>query len=289
MAQPLTAWEPPVAAPATSQPLESIEIDLLLEGISRHYGYDFRGFSRASLERRILARLRREGLTTVSALQALVLHDSASLHRLMRVMAVPTTSLFREPELFAAVRQDVVPWLRTWPSLRIWLAGCATGEEAYSMAILLEEEGLLPRSRVHATDVNPDLLVAARSGEVSSDKLVAARRAHADAGGRRPLEEHFTATGTRWRLRPQLLGRITWNQHDLVTDASFNEFHLIICANVLIYFTKLFQDRIQRLLYDSLLPFGFLGLGQRELIILSPHAGCYVPVPPTGRLLKKVR
>jgi len=289
MAQPLTVPEPTPTEPASSEPLESIEVDLLLEGVSRRYGYDFRGFSRASLERRILSRLRGERLKTVSDLQAAVLHDSASLHRLMRDIAVPTTALFREPELFRSLRDEVIPWLRTWPSLRIWHAGCATGEEAYSMAILLDEEGLLARSRIHATDVNPELLSVARGGQVSLDELASGEDAHRQAGGRRPLRDHFVIAGRRASLRSELLERLTWNQHDLTADASFNDFHLIICANVLIYYTKPFQDRIHRLLYASLLPFGFLGLGRQELISLSPHADCYLPFSPSGRLLKRVR
>ena len=157
------------------------------------------------------------------------------------------------------------------------------------MAALLDEEGLLGRSVIHATDVNVDVLAVGRRGQVSIDKLAARERAYGQAGGRRPLRDHFIVNGGRASLHPRLLDRITWNQHDLVSDSSFNDFHLIICANVLIYYTAPFQERIHGLLHDSLLPFGFLGLGEREFVTLIPHAGCYSPVLPSGGLYKRVR
>jgi chemotaxis protein methyltransferase CheR len=201
---------------------------------------------------------------------------------------VPATALFRDPGLFASIRQDVIPLLRTWPWLRIWHAGCASGEEAYSMAILLAEEGLLPRTSIYATDVNEELLARAASGRLTASKLAASQQAHHQAGGTRPLEDHLIVDSAGARLRPELLERITWAQHDLVSDTGFNDFHLIICANVLIYFTPPFRDRIHRLLDESLVPFGFLGLGERELIAAHPPAQRYRPVPQANRLFKKV-
>ncbi|TMC49434.1 MAG: protein-glutamate O-methyltransferase CheR [Chloroflexi bacterium] len=288
MAASLTAGAASAAPPQTAETLLELETDLLFEGIRRRYGYDFGAYSRESLQRRLQARMKAEGVLTLSALQEAVLHDSACMHRLLRAISVPATALFRDPGLFASIREDVIPLLRTWPWLRIWHAGCASGEEPYSMAILLAEEGLLARTSIYATDVNDELLTRAASGRLTASKLAASRQAHHDAGGARPLDEHLIVDGTGARLRPELLERITWAQHDLVSDTGFNDFHLIICANVLIYFTPPFRERIHRLLYESLVPFGFLGLGERELIAAHPPTPRYRPVPQANRLYKKV-
>lgn len=280
----------PRAVPAAAREApDDVEVDLLLEALRRVHGYDLRAFSRTSLRRRLLAWARVAGVDGVSGLQGLILRDAQALAELLRRVAVPATGLFRDPVLFRSLRSEVLPLLRTWPSLRIWHAGCATGEEPWSMAILLEEAGLLGRSRIYATDLNPAVLEVARKGVVPARQLGASAAAYRDAGGTGSLDDHLVAAGTESRLQPALLRRITWEQHDLLTDAAFNDFHLIVCANVLVYFAKPGQDRAHRLLYQSLLPFGFLALGQRELITLSPHADRFVAVGDSGRLHKRVR
>ena len=280
----------PRAVPAaTGDAAEEVEVDLLLEALRRVHGYDLRGFSRSSLRRRLLIWARLEGVDGVSGLQGLILRDRTAVSHLLRRIAVPATGLFRDPSLYASLRSDVVPLLRTWPSIRVWHAGCATGEEAYSMAILLEEAGLLGRTRIYATDLNPDLLDIARQGIVAHRRLAASAAAYRDAGGAGSLDDHVDSSGAEPRLRPALLQRISWEQHDLLADAGFNEFHLVVCANVLVYFTRSGQDRAHRLLYESLLRFGFLALGHRELITLSPHAASFVPVGTAGRVHKKLR
>ena len=280
----------PRAVPAAAREApDDVEVDLLLEALRRVHGYDLRAYSRSSLRRRLLAWARVAGVDGVSGLQGLILRDPDAVPELLRRVAVPATGLFRDPSLFRSLRDAVMPLLRTWPSLRIWHAGCATGEEAWSMAILLEESGLLGRSRIYATDLNPALLEVARTGAVPARQLGPSAAAYRAAGGTGSLDDHLVTVGTESRLRPALLQRITWEQHDLLTDAAFNDFHLIVCANVLVYFAKPGQDRAHRLLHQSLLPFGFLALGQRELISLSPYATRFVGVGESGRLYKRVR
>ena len=274
---------------AAAEPAAEVEVDLLLDALRRVHGYDLRSFSRTSLRRRLLTWARAEGVDGLSGLQGLILRDRSAVPQLLRRIAVPATGLFRDPRLFSSLRTEVVPLLRTWPSIRIWHAGCATGEEAYSMAILLDEAGLLRRSRIYATDLNPELLEIARRGVMPVRRLAASAAAYRAAGGTRSLEDHLGLVGVEMRLRPALLERISWAQHDLLNDAGFNDFHLVVCANVLVYFTPAGQDRVHRLLSQSLLGFGFLALGQRELLTLSPHARRFVAVGDSGRLYKKVR
>jgi chemotaxis protein methyltransferase CheR len=289
MAVHLGGVTPRTVLAAAHEPAAEVEVDLLLDALRRVHGYDLRSFTHASLRRRLLAFARVAGVSGLSGLQGLILRDRTAVPELLRRIAVPATGLFRDPSLFRSLRTDVAPLLRTSPSIRVWLAGCATGEEAYSMAILLDEVNLLGRTRIYATDLNADLLDVARRGAVPARRLAASATAYRQGGGTRDLEDHLSLAGAELRLRPELLGRITWAQHDLLNEACFNDFHLVVCANVLVYFTATGQDRVHRLLYESLLPFGFLALGDRELITLSPYAKRFVAVGGSNRVHKKVR
>jgi chemotaxis protein methyltransferase CheR len=254
----------PVDTPATS--LEDIEVGLLLEGVRRHFGLDFGRSTSPSLRRRLRLCMDAEGVATVSALQARVLHDAESMRRFVRTISVNVTSMFRDPRLLGAVRRHVVPWLRSHPSIRIWHAGCSTGEEVFSMAVLLAEEGLLERTRLYGSDVDPSLLERAAEGRVPLRRLAGYVEAHRRAGGTGSLCDHVSIGGEYAAFGPHLRSRITWAHHNLATDGSFNDFHLLLCSNVLIYLDREPQRHALEVLSGSVVRFGFLGLGARELL-----------------------
>lgn len=268
--------------------LEGIEIELLLEGIHRRYAFDFRDYAPASLRRRLWRRAHAEGLRTLTALHERVLHDPACMERLLLDLSVTTTSMFRDPPFWRALREHVVPVLRTHPFLRVWSAGCSTGEETYSIAMLLEEEGLLERSRIYATDASEHVLARARSGMFPLSRMREATQNYLRAGGTRAFSGYYLAGYDSARLRRSLTERVVWGQHNLVTDASFNEFHLILCRNVLIYFGKPLQDRVHELVHASLGPFGYLGLGSRESLRFTAREADYEPVVEPQHLYRRV-
>jgi chemotaxis protein methyltransferase CheR len=269
--------------------LERLEIELLLEGIFRQWGFDFRTYAYASLRRRVWKRIQAEGLATVSALQARVLHDPEALERLLDDLSVNVTAMFRDPAFFRAFRERVVPLLRTYPFLRIWHAGCSTGEEVYSMAILLEEEGLYERARLYATDMNERVLRRARAGIFPLERMQEYTDNYLRAGGTRAFSEYYTAGYDGARFDPRLLRHVVFAQHNLVTDRSFSEFHAILCRNVLIYFDRALQSHAHRLFYDSLATFGVLALGSKETLRFSPYDECFEPLAVAEKIYRKVR
>jgi chemotaxis protein methyltransferase CheR len=268
------------------EPVEDVEIDLLLEAVWRCCGYDFRDYARASIRRRVRFFMQEEGLSTVSAVQDRVLHDTFVLRRFLRNLSVNVTAMFRDPGFYRALREAVVPVLRTYAVVRIWHAGCATGEEVYSMAILLKEEGLYERCQIFATDINEAVLRQARRGEVPLSAMKENTRNYIQAGGRQAFARWYTTRDGRAVLDPELRGNVVFAQHNLATDGSFNEFNLIVCRNVLIYFNRSLQERVHRLLYQSLVRFGFLGLGSKETARFTPHEAHYEELPE--RLYRKV-
>jgi len=276
-------------ADATEVSLEDIEIQLLLEGIRLTYGYDFREYALRPLRRNIIAAMQAEGIPTISAYQDRILHDATCMQRFLGMVGVSVTSMFREVELTHALRDEVIPVLRTYPSVRIWMVGCATGEEVYSLAILLEEEGVLRNARIYATDLNEDTLAVARMGAYPLDRMRSYEEAYRRAGGRLALSDYYTVSGRSARFSRSLQSNVTWSRHNLVTDASFNEFHLIICANVLIYFRPTLQERAHRLFYDSLVRSGYLALGKGESLVFSPGSSRYQQVRNGVSLFRKVR
>ncbi|WP_040952114.1 CheR family methyltransferase [Gorillibacterium massiliense] len=268
---------------------ERIEIELLLEGIYRHYGYDFRNYAASSIRRRLWHRVNTWGLGSISALQDRVLHDPASMAELMSSLSVSVTEMFRDPELFAVFRKECAPRLRQLPSIRFWHAGCSTGEEVLSMAILLEEEGLLERARLYATDMNEEALEQARTGVFHLRKMREYTRNYLLSGGKEEFSEYYTVKNEHAVFHPRFLENVVFAQHNLATDQSFNEFHVIFCRNVLIYFNKTLQDRVHELFYDSLAVGGVLGLGNRESINFIARADCYETILPHEKLYRKVR
>jgi chemotaxis protein methyltransferase CheR len=268
--------------------LERIEIDLLLEGVYRHYGLDFRGYALGSLKRRLARRMREEGVPTLSALQDKVLHDPDAMERLLIALSISVTSMFRDPTFYRAFREKVVPLLRTYPFIRLWNAGCATGEETLSLAIVLEEEGLLERTRIYATDFNSGVVDRARSGEFPMSRMKTYTENYLKAGGAKEFSRYYTADGVVAAFSPTLLQNIVFAQHNLVSDGSFNEFHGILCRNVLIYFGSPLQKRVHELFHNSLVNFGVLGLGHKETIRFTPLEHCYEPIDSREKLYRRV-
>jgi chemotaxis protein methyltransferase CheR len=269
--------------------LERLEIELLLEGVFRHYGFDFRSYAYASIRRRLWKRVEGEGLRTVSELAARILHDPDAMERLLLDLSVNVTAMFRDPSFYLEFRERVIPLLRTYPFIRIWHAGCSTGEEVYSMAILLEEEGLYDRARLYATDINDVVLQRARQGIFPLDRMQEYTENYIRAGGRRSFSEYYTAKYDGALFKPELTRNVVFSQHNLVTDRSFSEFNVIFCRNVLIYFDKPLQNRVHALFYDSLVMFGVLALGSKESLKFSQYEPCYEKLSPTEKLYRKAR
>ena len=277
---------PPVSYNAE---LERLEIELLLEGVFRHYGFDFRSYAYASIRRRLWKRIEAEGLSSISELQALVLHDAGGMERLLLDLSVSVTAMFRDPGFYEVFRDDVVPLLRTYPFIRIWHAGCSTGEEVYSTAIVLEEEGLLDRTRIYATDVNDSVLQQARAGIFPITRMQEYTENYIRAGGKRSFSEYYTAKYDGALFSPSLTRNVVFSQHNLVTDRSFAEFHVIFCRNVLIYFDRALQNRVHALFYDSLVMLGILALGSKESLRFSQYEPCYEKLHPREKLYRKIR
>ncbi len=278
------------AIPLSYDPdLERIEIELLLEGIYRQYGFDFRSYAYASIRRRLWRRIEAEGLRTVSALQERALHEPRMMEQLRLDLSINVTAMFRDPGFYLAFRKQVIPTLRTYPFVRIWHAGCSTGEEVYSMAILLEEEGLYDRARVYATDINELVLQKARGGIFPLDRMQEYTENYIRAGGKRSFSEYYTAKYDGAIFTPSLRGNIVFSQHNLVTDGSFAECNVVLCRNVLIYFDKSLQERVHKLFYDSLSTFGVLGLGAKETLKFSKYEDCYEELNGRHKLYRKVR
>ena len=278
------------ATPSAYNPeLEQIEIELLLEGIYQHYGFDFRSYAYASIRRRLWKRIEAEGLSTISGLQDQVLHNPPMMEKLLLDLSINVTSMFRDPGFYRVFREQVIPTLRTYPFIRVWHAGCATGEEVYSMAILLEEEGLYERSRIYATDINEVVLQKAKSGIFPLERMQEYTENYIAAGGKRAFSDYYTAKYGGALFSPGLTKNVVFSQHNLVTDRSFSEFNVILCRNVLIYFDKTLQSRVLTLFYDSLAMFGILALGSKESLRFSPYEECYEQINGPEKIYRKVR
>jgi chemotaxis protein methyltransferase CheR len=269
--------------------LEALEVELLLEAIFRRYGFDFREYAPASLRRRLWRRIRFEGLTSVSALQERVLHDPAVMERLLLDLSVNVTAMFRDPTFYLAFREKVVPLLRTYPFTRIWVAGCSTGEEVFSLAILLAEEGLYDRTRIYATDINEVVIEQARKGVFPLDKMQEYTQNYIRAGGDRSFSEYYVAKYEGALFSRALLENVVFAQHNLVSDRAFNEFNAILCRNVMIYFDRPLQNRVHELFYASLETFGVLALGHKETIRFTPREDSFEELNGQERLYRKVR
>ena len=278
------------ATPAQYDPdLEQLEVQLLLEGIFKQYGFDFRSYAYASVRRRLWKRIEAEGLTTISGLQERVLHEPAMMERLLLDLSINVTAMFRDPGFYRVFRDQVVPTLRTYPFIRLWHAGCATGEEVYSMAMLLEEESLYERSRIYATDINEVVLQKAKAGIFPLERMQEYTENYIAAGGKRAFSDYYVAKYGGALFSPHLTRNVVFSQHNLVTDSSFSEFNAILCRNVLIYFDKSLQARVLELFYNSLAMFGILALGSRESLRFSPFEDSYEQINGPEKIYRKVR
>ena len=267
--------------------LERVEVELLLEGIYRQYGFDFRSYAYASIRRRLWKRIETEGLRSVSALQERVLHDPEMMEKLLLDLSINVTAMFRDPGFYVAFRQKIVPMLRTYPFVRLWHAGCSTGEEVYSMAILLREEGLYERVRIYATDINEVVLQRAKAGIFPIDRMQEYTDNYIRAGGKASFSEYYTAKYGGALFDQSLTKNVVFSQHNLVTDKSFSEFNVILCRNVLIYFDKSLQTKVHELFYESLPMFGVLCLGSKESIRFIRYEQCYEQIGP-DKIFRKV-
>jgi len=269
--------------------LERIEIELLLEGIFRHYGFDFRAYAFASIRRRLWKRIEEEGLPSISALQERVLHEPEMMEKLLLDLSINVTAMFRDPGFYVTFREHVVPMLRTYPFIRVWHAGCSTGEEVYSMAIVLREEGLYERSRIYATDINEVVLQRAKAGIFPLDRMQEYTDNYIRARGKKSFSEYYTAKYGGALFDQSLTKNVVFSQHNLVTDRSFSEFNVILCRNVLIYFDKTLQSKVHGLFYDSLPMFGVLVLGSKESLRFMSHEDCYEQIAPPEKIFRKVK
>jgi chemotaxis protein methyltransferase CheR len=258
--------------------IEDLEIELLLEGIARRYGSDFRGYARSALKHRVLGALEAESVPSVSALQERVLRDGPTMTRLLSALTTSVNGMFRDPSFYLTMRRRIVPLLRTYPFVRIWLAGCSTGEEVYSTAILLAEESLAARVRLYATDLSESALARAKAGVYPAELLRLYETRSLEAGGRR-------ATMT---FAASLRENVVFGQHDLATDRSFNEFNVIICRNVMIHFGVDLRRRVHELLHESLCRLGILGIGAHESLRGSGYEDRYEVLDDEARLFRRL-
>ena len=264
-----------------------IEIALLLEAVYLKYQHDFRHYAYASLRRRIRQAMQRFGVEKVSQLQDRVLHDESVFASMLQYFTVQVSEMFRDPPYFHALREKVVPLLATYPYVKVWVAGCSTGEEAWSLAILLAEEGLLPRTLIYATDINPEALATAQAGVYPVDRMALFSTNYLKAGGKGSLADYYTAAYGNAVLDKALKSTIVFSDHSLATDHVFSEVELVSCRNVLIYFDRALQARAIGLFHDALTHRGFLGIGSRETLRFTPQAAAFEEFAGPERIYRK--
>jgi len=274
-------------SPAHQPSIEDIEVQLLLEAVFLRYHYDFRHYARASIKRRLMQARIHFGVPNITALQERILHDPAMMGHMLSFLTVQVSEMFRDPTYFRALREQVLPHLKTYPSLKVWIAGCSTGEEVYSMAILFKEEGLLDRTLFYATDINPHALAAAKAGIYPLDRIRKFTENHQKSGGRSSLSDYYTADYGRAVFDSSLRANVVFSDHSLVSDAVFGEMQLISCRNVMIYFDRALQDRAVGLFKDSLSRQGFLGIGSKETLRFSRHVDAFTDFVPQEKIYRR--
>jgi chemotaxis protein methyltransferase CheR len=277
-----------VASGSGGPDVENLEIELLLDALARHHGYDFRNYAQASLYRRLRHVASNEGVASISELQHKVLHDLDALTRLVRTVSIHVTAMFRDADFYKALRKLVVPQLRTYPFVRIWHAGCSTGEEVYSLAIILHEAQIYDRCRIYATDMSDDLLEKARRGIYPLEMIRRYTEAYHRAGGTEDFSRYYVSDSAGAIIASPLRKNIIFSMHNLASDASFNEFHVILCRNVMIYFDSQLRERVLELLYGSLVRFGYLAVGKKERIELSSLGARFGMLPGDARIYRRI-
>jgi chemotaxis protein methyltransferase CheR len=269
--------------------IEQIEFKLLIEAIYQVYGYDFRDYAPASLKRRVQKSMDNLGVKNISEFQYNVLHDKQALTDFLNTVSIDVTSMFRDPDFFLAVRQKIFPMIRDLPFIRIWHAGCATGEEIYSMSILLQEENLYDKARIYATDMNAVVLEKSKNGIFPLKNIQSYTENYYKAGGIHDFSMYYTAKYNNAIMKPELKKNIVWAQHNLVTDGSFHEFDLILCRNVMIYFEKPLQEHVYKLFLDSMPIGGVLGIGKKESMYSSAFRSNYLEIDERIKLFKRIK
>jgi chemotaxis protein methyltransferase CheR len=272
-----------------SRSVESLEVELLLAGIAHQYGYDFSNYARTSLTRRLRRAVKEEGVSTISALQERVLHDPVAMSRVIESISVHTTNMFRDADVHRAIRLQVVPILKTYPFVRIWHAGCSSGEEVYSLAILLQEEGIYDRCRIYATDISDLILDRAKRGVFPLRAMREYTTNYQSSGGLRDFSSYYSADAENVVFRQSLRRNMIFSQHNLVCDAAFNEFQLILCRNVVIYFDQVLRSRVHELMHSSLAKLGLLVLGKRESIRFTRVEPYYQELVPNLRIYRRMQ
>lgn len=264
-----------------------IEIDLLLEAIYQKYGYDFRQYSEAHIKRRVMNRMVLSGYNTVSEMQFQLLHNKSFANDLLHDLSITVTEMFRDPGFYRSIRDKIIPILKTYPFIKIWHAGCSTGEEAYSMAIILTEEGLMERTTIYATDFNQRALDDAKQGIFSNNLIKEYTTNYQASGGRSSFSDYYTADDNMAIMNKNLKKNIVWANHNLVTDSVFAEVHMILCRNVLIYFKRELQNKVHHMFYESLINGGVLCLGSKEGMYFSELKDVYQELDPRQKIFKK--
>jgi len=271
----------------SSEDTSELEISLLLEAIYQKYGYDFRQYSKAHINRRIRNRMTLSGLEDVSQIQFKVLKDEIFAHQLLQDLSITVTEMFRDQDFYKSLRENVIPILKTYPFIKIWHAGCSTGEEAYSMAIIMQEEGLYNRTTIYATDFNQHALNRAKEGIFSNALMKEYTINYQLSGGKESFSNYYTSNYDNIIMNQSLKKNIVWANHNLVTDSVFAEAHLILCRNVLIYFDNNLQNKVQKLFYDSLISGGILCLGSKEGLRFTDFHEKYIELDKKQRIFKK--
>ena len=267
--------------------IEKIEIELLLESIYQRFGYDFRHYAKASISRRVHNLLKKSGYGEISELIPRLLHDASFLDKIVHHFSIPVTEMFRDPHFFCRLREIIIPYLKKQSFIKIWHAGCATGEEVYSLAILLQEENIYQRSIIFATDFNPEALKSAKAGIYSLEHIKKFTQNYQKAGGLYCFSDYYHAHYDAVIINQTLKDQITFAHHNLVTDSMFSEMHLILCRNVMIYFDKNLQERVFNLFKDSLFPQGFLCLGNKESLLFSKAREQFTVIDEQEKIYQK--
>jgi chemotaxis protein methyltransferase CheR len=272
----------------TVETIDSAELNHMLDAIREHYGYDFTQYAEASIKRRSLYFMNARNIRTVSDLSSSILQDESAFEDFVRNLSVTVTEMFRDPPFYECLRNKVIQRLATYPFIKVWVAGCATGEEVYSIAILLKEGGLLERSLIYATDINQHSLHLAKTGIFPLDLMKAYTLNYQRSGGQRDFSEYYVAQYNAALFDRSLRNNIVFAPHNLASDQSFNEFQLILCRNVLIYFNQGLQNRVMNLFYDSLCPFGVLGLGNKESLLFTEKKTRFEPIDQKQKIFMRV-
>ncbi len=266
---------------------EDLEIRLLLEAVYLKYGYDFRNYAKASLKRRIRHRFALSDFNNISEMQHTVISDASFFEKLLLDCSINVTEMFRDPQIYKVIRKDIIPLLKGLPHIKIWHAGCSTGEEVYSMAIILKEEGLYHKTQIYATDFNDVVLEKAKTGVFPIDRIKTYTANYQRAGGTQSFADYYTAHYNAAVMNKALKKNIVFAAHNLVTDWVFGEMNLIFCRNVLIYFDKKLQNRVVRLFKESLSEKGFMCIGLKESLLFSEDAECFEEVVKNTKLYRK--